>query len=48
MTGVDVFLSHHGVKGMKWGVRNDDPPSGEKRGYLTNKNAHSRLLESPP
>ena len=32
MTDVDVFLSHHGVKGMKWGVRNDDPPSGEKRG----------------
>ena len=23
MTNVDVFLSHYGVKGMKWGVRKD-------------------------
>ena len=25
----DTYLAHHGVKGMRWGVRNDDTPSGD-------------------
>lgn len=28
-------LAHHGVKGQKWGVRNDKPSSGRKRGHST-------------
>lgn len=27
----DYYLMHHGVKGMKWGVRHDRPSSGERR-----------------
>lgn len=30
------FLEHHGVKGMKWGVRNEDRPTGRESGSSTN------------
>ena len=30
MANTDAFLAHYGVKGMKWGVRNDDPSGGGK------------------
>lgn len=26
----DNYLMHHGVKGMKWGIRHDKPTSGRK------------------
>lgn len=26
-----TYLAHYGVKGMRWGVRNDDEPSGNKK-----------------
>lgn len=29
MTEVEEFLKHHGVKGMKWGVRKEDGTSGD-------------------
>ncbi|MBP5595471.1 MAG: hypothetical protein J6Y02_08815 [Pseudobutyrivibrio sp.] len=32
------YLQHHGVKGMKWGVRHDKPSSGKKRKKGSNKN----------
>jgi len=28
---VDNFLEHHGIKGMKWGVRRENPSGGSKR-----------------
>lgn len=28
---LDAYLMHYGVKGMKWGVRNEEPPSGRRR-----------------
>lgn len=31
MDNVDNFLMHHGVKGMKWGVRHDKPRTGGSR-----------------
>ena len=30
MTTVETFLEHHGVKGQKWGVRNDKGHEGER------------------
>lgn len=32
------YLAHHGVKGMKWGIRHDKPSSGKKRKKGSNKN----------
>ncbi len=29
--GSEAYLAHHGVKGMKWGVRNDDTENRYKR-----------------
>ena len=41
MVNADAFLTHYGVKGMKWGVRNDDPsgsnPKAKKPLKLTRK-----------
>lgn len=33
------YLIHYGVKGMKWGVRNDEPSGGKKKYHATPKNA---------
>lgn len=33
----DFFIEHHGVKGMKWGVRHDYVPIGRSRGSITKK-----------
>lgn len=30
MTDLDTFLAHYGVKGMKWGVRNDNAGAGKR------------------
>lgn len=34
---LDNFLEHHGVKGMKWGVRKDRKSSGKKKTSSTTK-----------
>ena len=47
MTDVDVFLSHYGVKGMKWGVRNDDRGSSrEQRRTLKAANLDARASKN--
>lgn len=39
------YLSHHGVKGMKWGIRHDPVPSGEgRRASKKLKNAIGRTV----
>lgn len=44
----DYELYHHGVKGMKWGVRKKADGDGflriEKRFHTTRKNVHDKLL----
>ncbi len=34
---VDIFLEHYGVKGMKWGIRNDLRSSKNKKLILLEK-----------
>lgn len=38
---VDIFLDHHGVKGQKWGIRNEKKPIGHT------KNASIQVDEKP-
>lgn len=42
----EAFISHHGVKGMKWGVRKDDSGSG-KTGKSGSKRANKVDLTDP-
>lgn len=42
MTTVDDFLEHHGVKGMKWGIRN--PRNRVKKGRSRPASADSRRV----
>lgn len=35
ISGMDSYLEHYGVKGMKWGVINEDQPIGRKKGKST-------------
>lgn len=51
----EEFLTHHGVKGMKWGVRKDQPPGNELTGLgpdkIVRKTASGEtltLLKDPP
>lgn len=39
----DVYLEHHGVKGMKWGVRNEDRPVSAKR--MAKREAKARVYD---
>lgn len=39
-------LNHYGVKGMKWGVRNDKPPRGRYAYKVEGKKAYNRSSES--
>ena len=38
----DVYLTHHGVKGMKWGVRKDRKTIGKKRKKTPNYDKHTK------
>ena len=40
----DDYLMHHGVKGMKWGVRNDYQPTGRRRssGLITAQDVNKK------
>lgn len=40
MTLVEEFLSHHGVKGMKWGIRKDRRSGNAKGSTSSHKPAH--------
>jgi NH3-dependent NAD+ synthetase len=31
ITDVDIFLEHHGIKGMHWGRRNQRTPAGKRK-----------------
>lgn len=42
MTDVDDFLAHHGVKGMKWGVKRDRPDGVSRK---TNRDASKDAKE---
>lgn len=49
MKELDNFLQHHGIKGMKWGVRNDKKNSsrtslGEKLGSLKRERSWKKVL----
>ena len=39
----DDYLMHHGVKGMKWGVRHDKPTSGTTRRMSANSKKSNRF-----
>ena len=39
-------LQHHGVKGMKWGVRNEEKPSGSLRSRLVDHNKEINRREA--
>lgn len=42
MTTTDAFLEHYGVKGMRWGVRKEDPTGGRLHaGPTVDANLHS-------
>jgi hypothetical protein len=42
-TDVDAFLEHHGVKGQKWGIRNDTRVSGDHApGVSRTVNRHAK------
>lgn len=38
----DIYLEHHGVKGMKWGVRKDNAVVGKRKKPLTQKERRRR------
>uniref|UniRef100_A0AAU8GQ92 Uncharacterized protein n=1 Tax=Gordonia phage Petito TaxID=3158876 RepID=A0AAU8GQ92_9CAUD len=42
-TSVDSFLAHHGVKGMKWGVRKDQHRSYSEKATSTTEGAIKRV-----
>lgn len=42
MTSVDSFLAHHGVKGMKWGVRKDQHREYSEKASTTTENMVKR------
>ena len=46
MTTVDSFLSHHGVKGMKWGVRKDQHRTYSEKASRSTENMVKRTASS--
>lgn len=43
---VDGFLEHYGIKGMRWGVRRDNP-SGKSGGSSKNKKTKPKTVKTP-
>lgn len=43
---VDGFLEHYGIKGMRWGVRRDNP-SGKSGGSSKNKKTKPKAVKTP-
>lgn len=41
----EQFLRHHGVKGMKWGIRNDRKKTGKRRNTDKNVKAAARKVK---